>query len=690
MRARSLLAACAAALTLLATGASVARADNVVVDGDILTNGTQNPLTLGSIACNTPVEKTQALWINRNGNYDTSNAFKAGSSVQVSASISGTNRSSVAVTALDAGIAVPANWDQVDNNTVTSDKASFRVTVNSPTAGTDQTATVRFTATGKDADNNSLTRSVDLTVSWSTQSCVTNTPPKVSVTGVSNGASYTFGAVPTAGCAVTDAEDSNPSATPVITPNDGNVGPHTVTCAYTDDGGLKAQASATYTVTPATPTIVLTCSNATYDAAAHECTSVVNGIGGTAIPGAVAPITYDRSTTDAGTVTATATYAGSGNYGGATATTTYTIGQATPMVTLACPTGVIYDATAHPCTATVKGIGDELAGAPVTITYTRAGNASTDVTNAGSAAAHASYAGSNNYAPASADGVLTIGKATPTVTLSCPTGVTYDAGAHPCTATVQGIGDELAGAPVTITYTRAGNAGTDVTNAGSAAVHAAYAGSNNYAPASADDVLTIAKATPTITLVCPGDLVWDGAAHPCTATVKGVGDELAGAPVTITYTRKGVATTDLTGVGTLGVTASYAGSSNYNPASTSGGFTITAWTLNGFYQPVDMGSVVNTVKAGSTVPLKFEVFAGSTKLTSTSTVKSFAVKGITCNGGTADDVELVTTGGTSLRYDTTAGQFVQNWQTPKTAGSCYQVTMTTQDGSSLSANFKLK
>ena len=56
----------------------------------------------------------------------------------------------------------------------------------------------------------------------------------------------------------------------------------------------------------------------------------------------------------------------------------------------------------------------------------------------------------------------------------------------------------------------------------------------------------------------------------------------------------------------------------------------------------------------------------------------------------ADDIELTTTGGTSLRYDTTGGQFVQNWQTPKSAGSCYKVTMTAQDLSTISALFKLK
>ena len=55
-----------------------------------------------------------------------------------------------------------------------------------------------------------------------------------------------------------------------------------------------------------------------------------------------------------------------------------------------------------------------------------------------------------------------------------------------------------------------------------------------------------------------------------------------------------------------------------------------------------------------------------------------------------DTIELVTTGGTTLRYDSTAGQFIQNWQTPKAAGTCYLVAMWTDDGSSLLANFKLK
>src|SRR5215208_1748274 len=128
---------------------------------------------------------------------------------------------------------------------------------------------------------------------------------------------------------------------------------------------------------------------------------------------------------------------------------------------------------------------------------------------------------------------------------------------------------------------------------------------------------------------------------------------------------------------------------NENTASST--YTVLAWTLTGFYQPVDMNGVINTVKNGSTVPLKFEIFAGTTELTSTADVKSLAAQQIVCDAGAnVDEIEVVATGGTSLRYDTSGGQFIYNWQTPKKAGNCYRVTMTTQDLSTLVAYFKLK
>lgn len=115
------------------------------------------------------------------------------------------------------------------------------------------------------------------------------------------------------------------------------------------------------------------------------------------------------------------------------------------------------------------------------------------------------------------------------------------------------------------------------------------------------------------------------------------------------------------------------------------------WTLTGFYQPVDMNGVYNLVKGGSTVPLKFEIFAGSNELTDTAYIKGLIYAQTSCDADMITDaIETTVTGGTSLRYDSASGQFIYNWKTPKTAGKCYRVTMITIDDSSLAAYFRLK
>jgi hypothetical protein len=145
----------------------------------------------------------------------------------------------------------------------------------------------------------------------------------------------------------------------------------------------------------------------------------------------------------------------------------------------------------------------------------------------------------------------------------------------------------------------------------------------------------------------------------------------------------------------FGTTTVNCSASDDSGNESTGSFTISVtYQLSGFYQPVDMDTALNphvwnTVKNGSTVPLKWEVFAGTHEFTSTAIVSTLA-KQVTCNGGAEDTIEVVATGGTSLRYDTTAGQFIYNWQTPKLAGRCYDVTVALNDGSSLTAHFKLK
>jgi hypothetical protein len=275
------------------------------------------------------------------------------------------------------------------------------------------------------------------------------------------------------------------------------------------------------------------------------------------------------------------------------------------------------------------------------------------------------------------------------VTLTCPVSVTYSGSAQePCAATATGAGG--LNQSLTVSYSKN-------TNAGTASAMAKNPGVENHNGGIQSKSFEIAKASSTATVTCPANVTYNGSAQtpctasviftgspltPCSANVTGVGG--LSQPLTVSYSNN-------TSVGTASASATYPGDGNHLLSSDTKNFTVTPWTFGGFYQPVDMGGVYNTVKNGSTVPLKFEVFAGATELTATSAVKSFVQTKIACDGtAPQDDVELTTTGGTSLRYDTTAGQFVQNWQTPKTAGACYRVTMTTQDGSALSALFKLK
>ncbi len=151
----------------------------------------------------------------------------------------------------------------------------------------------------------------------------------------------------------------------------------------------------------------------------------------------------------------------------------------------------------------------------------------------------------------------------------------------------------------------------------------------------------------------------------------------------------------VTGGGTTVGSHSYTATATDNAGNTSENthtYTVLAWTTRGFFSPVDMGGVWNTVKGGSTVPLKFELFAGTSELTSVDAVQSFMSRKVSCTSGSGieDAIEVVSTGGTSLRYDTTGGQFIQNWKTPTGAGNCYSATMTADDGSIISALFKTK
>ena len=276
---------------------------------------------------------------------------------------------------------------------------------------------------------------------------------------------------------------------------------------------------------------------------------------------------------------------------------------------------------------------------------------------------------------------------------------TYNGAAYsPFTATITGfVNGEgvsvLSGSPAV-----GGNA-VGAVNAGSYTI-TPYQGSlsaANYAFATyTSGMLTINKATLTVTADNKAKVFDNAPYSPFSATLSGFvnGENASVVTGAAGYTGAAVGAM-MPGSYAITPTAGTLNATNYALTTFHNGtLTIISWTLTGFYQPVDMPNptiIWNTVKGGSTVPLKFEIFSGSVERSDVGSVKSFTQAKVACDAtAPTDDLEFTTTGGTSLRYDATAGQFIQNWQTPKLPGQCYMVTMTTQDNSKLVAFFKLK
>jgi hypothetical protein len=111
----------------------------------------------------------------------------------------------------------------------------------------------------------------------------------------------------------------------------------------------------------------------------------------------------------------------------------------------------------------------------------------------------------------------------------------------------------------------------------------------------------------------------------------------------------------------------------------------------GFQSPVDNLPAVNTGKAGKTYPVKWQLQDGSGNfITTLDAVTSITYQAISCGNfsdAPADPLEVLASGGTGLRYDTTANQYIYNWKTP--GAGCYVLSLALKGGQVFSANFNL-
>jgi hypothetical protein len=446
--------------------------------------------------------------------------------------------------------------------------------------------------------------------------------------------------------------------------------------------GASGDVSIAISKAPSTTAVTFESGPFVYRASAFTATAHVSGVGLSLDP----TVVYTGDCLNVSTTngcTATATFNGDGNHEGSVDSKSITIEKATSTTTVTFEAGpYVYRGSAFMATAQTIGVG----GLSQSITPTYSGDC-VNVTIESGCTATANFAGDGNHHSSADTNSITITRATPTVHVSNVSAI-YDGHPHGTTATVTGVGSVDLGA-ATIAYTPGGpNAPV---NAGPYAVLASFAGNSNYNPASANATVTIDKATPVITWPNPANVIY-GTALSATQL-----NATANVPGTFAYT-PAAGTVLSVGSQTLNVVFSPTETTNYNTQSKSVTFSVLAWTITGFYQPITpyAGATViwNTIKGGSTVPVKFNIYAGTVQRTDVGAVvgQSITLYSVNCATPGVDDAidYVVNTGSTALRYDSTGGQFIQNWQTPKLANQCYLVRMAAQDGSKLEAYFKTK
>jgi len=127
-----------------------------------------------------------------------------------------------------------------------------------------------------------------------------------------------------------------------------------------------------------------------------------------------------------------------------------------------------------------------------------------------------------------------------------------------------------------------------------------------------------------------------------------------------------------------------------NAASVTRTYTV-GYAFTGFFRPVDNPPTLNSVKAGSAVPVKFSL-SGNMGLNILAA--GYPASGVTVCDATAPVTELeetATAGSSSLTYDASSDQYMYVWKTSSTwANTCRQLVVGLIDGTYHRANFKFK
>jgi hypothetical protein len=512
-----------------------------------------------------------------------------------------------------------------------------------------------------------------------------NTPPMVSVAGVTGGASYDKGSVPTAMCNVTDTEDGNSSFPATLSAISGpyaadGIGEQTASCSYTDTGGLTASAAVTYgVVDPSGPTIGYSISGTlgndgwytsdvglTWNVTENESPSslVETGCVDQSITADQAAAAYSCSATSAG---------------GSTGPVSVSLKRDATKPTIA---GV----------ASPAANGDGWNNSDVTVAFTCTDNLS-GVASCGpdqtlsSEGRDLSVTGTAVDAAGNSEistvGGIDIDRTAPDVTASTSAtpidvaGVDWfkDSVTFVWSAVDPALADASAGsgvktgpAPATSAFN---TTGTGLSASSQATDYAGNPGSGSVSGVNVD------ATAPTAQFVdCPSSpLILGSPASTVHWTAADIGSGLASAS-------SGSVTLDTSSVGSK-TAYSPAPEDNVGHTGTPASCTYTVgFNFAGLFAPIDRPNTMNVSKAGQAIPLKWRLtdyFGNPVTSLASITVK---VASIACSygSGTPDEVEEYAAGSSGLQ-NLGDGYYQFNWKTPTSyAGSCKQLNLDLGEG----------
>ena len=338
-----------------------------------------------------------------------------------------------------------------------------------------------------------------------------------------------------------------------------------------DPNYTAATASTTFTVNPASPSIVFNVSNQSFSTTPFQVNATSNSGGAFTYSVQSGPATISGNSvtmTGAGTVVLVASQAASGNYTAGTQSASFTVTAIAPTLSLsvANQTYGVAPFAVNASTNSAGVITYSVVSGPATVS----GNTVT-LTGLGTVQLQASQAASGGYTAATTTASFTVSGQAPTITFSVAN-QTYSATAFAVSASSNSPGAfsyVINSGPATVS-----GSNVTTTGIGTVSITVNQAASGTWASGSATTTFTIAPASPSINFSIPNQ-TYGNQSITLAATSNSTGAftyTIVSGPATISPT--GVL--KLTGIGTVQVLATEAAAGDYTSGTATATFTVSA------------------------------------------------------------------------------------------------------------------